>query len=274
MPNTIGDGGNMTTFSNIEYTVDEGVAVLTFNRPESLNSFTVAMHEEVKLAMDKVRNDSDVRCLVITGAGRGFCAGQDLNDRSVKADSGPLDLGESVEKYYNPFVRSIMTLDKPVICAVNGVTAGAGASIALACDIVLAARSAKFVQVFCKIGLIPDSGGTWNLPRAIGLPRAKGLALLGDKLSAEQAENWGMIWRCIDDEDLMSEAMSLAGYLATQPTRGLAETKRLLNESLSTPMHQQMENEKYAMRRLGQSHDYQEGVSAFLEKRPPVFRGE
>lgn len=264
----------MTTFANIEYTVNDGVAVLMLNRPETLNSFTVAMHKEVREAMDDARTNPEVRCLVITGAGRGFCAGQDLNDRSVRSDAGPLDLGESVEKYYNPFIRSIMMLDKPVLCAVNGVAAGAGASIALACDIVLAARSAKFVQVFCKIGLIPDSGGTWNLPRALGLPRAKGLALLGDKLPAEQAERWGMIWRCVDDDALMSETMELARYLATQPTLGLAETKRLLNESFSTPMHQQMENEKYAMRRLGQSYDYREGVSAFLNKRPPVFRGD
>lgn len=263
----------MTDFANITYTVNDGVAVLMLNRPETLNSFTVAMHEEVREAMSDARTNSEVRCLVITGAGRGFCAGQDLNDRTVQSDDGPLDLGQSVEKYYNPFIRSIMTLDKPVICAVNGVAAGAGASIALACDIVLAARSAKFVQVFCKIGLIPDSGGTWNLPRALGLPRAKGLALLGDKLPAEQAERWGMIWRCVEDEELMSETMEMARYLATQPTRGLAETKRLLNESFSTPMHQQMEHEKYAMRLLGQSHDYREGVDAFLNKRPPVFRG-
>ena len=166
-----------------------------------------------------------------------------------------------------------MTLEKPVICAVNGVAAGAGASVALACDIVLAARSASFVQVFCKIGLVPDSGGTWNLPRAVGLARAKGLALLGDKLTAEQAESWGMIWQCVDDDQLMGEAIKLAEHLATQPTKGLATIKKLLNESLSTPMHQQLENERSAMRMLGQSNDYQEGVAAFMGKRKPEFKG-
>ena len=166
-----------------------------------------------------------------------------------------------------------MTLEKPVICAVNGVAAGAGASVALACDIVLAARSASFVQVFCKIGLVPDSGGTWNLPRAVGLARAKGLALLGDKLTAEQAESWGMIWQCVDDDQLMGEAIKLAEHLATQPTKGLATIKKLLNESLSTPMHQQLENERLAMRMLGQSNDYKEGVAAFMGKRKPEFKG-
>jgi 2-(1,2-epoxy-1,2-dihydrophenyl)acetyl-CoA isomerase len=167
-----------------------------------------------------------------------------------------------------------MTLEKPVICAVNGIAAGAGASIALACDIVLAARSAAFAQVFCKIGLVPDSGGTWNLPRAIGLPRAKGLALLGEKLPAEKAEQWGMIWQCLDDEALLPEARKLAEHLAAQPTKGLAETKRLMNESFSTPLHQQLEAEKFAMRAMGYSHDYREGVAAFLEKRKPVFKGQ
>ena len=186
----------------------------------------------------------------------------------------PAELGDIVEKYYNPFIRSIMTLEMPVICAVNGVAAGAGASVALACDIVLAARSASFVQVFCKIGLIPDSGGTWNLPRAVGLPRAKGLALLGDKLSAEKAEAWGMIWQCVDDDALMIEAMKLAEHLATQPTMGLATIKKLLNESISTPMHQQLENEKFAMRMLGQTEDYKEGVNAFMQKRKPEFKGQ
>lgn len=261
-------------YENIKYEVKNGVAILTFNRPETLNSFNVAMHQEVQQAMKDVRMNADVRALLITGEGRGFCAGQDLNDRSVSASSQRPDLGESVEKFYNPLVRGIMTLEKPVVCAVNGVAAGAGASIALACDIVIAARSAVFAQVFCKIGLVPDSGGTWNLPRAVGLPRAKGLALLGDKLNAEKAELWGMIWECVDDEALMPTAIQLAEHLATQPTLGLAMTKKLLNESLSTPMHQQLENEKYAMRALGFSHDYQEGVAAFLEKRKPEYKGE
>jgi 2-(1,2-epoxy-1,2-dihydrophenyl)acetyl-CoA isomerase len=167
-----------------------------------------------------------------------------------------------------------MTLDKPVICAVNGVAAGAGASIALACDIVLAARSAKFIQAFCKIGLVPDSGGTFNLPRALGLPRAKGLALLGDKLSSEQAEKWGMIWQCVDDEALMPEALKLAEHLAKQPTKGLGMIKKLLNESFSNPLHQQLELEKEAMRTLGLTEDYREGVSAFMEKRQPTFKGK
>jgi 2-(1,2-epoxy-1,2-dihydrophenyl)acetyl-CoA isomerase len=262
------------TFESIKYQVNKGVGVLTLNRPETLNSFTAQMHEEVRQAMKDVRTNKAVRCLVITGEGRGFCAGQDLNDRSVKATDELPDLGESVEKNYNPLIRSIMTMDKPVLCAVNGVAAGAGASIALACDIVLAARSAKFVQVFCKIGLVPDSGGTFNLPRTVGLARAKGLALLGDKLSAEKAESWGMIWQCVDDDKLMDETLALAEHLATQPTKGLAMIKKLLNESLSNPLHQQLELEKEAMRSLGLTSDYREGVSAFMEKRLPNFTGE
>ncbi|NQZ87722.1 MAG: 2-(1,2-epoxy-1,2-dihydrophenyl)acetyl-CoA isomerase [Colwellia sp.] len=262
------------TFETIIYQVNKGVATLTFNRPSTLNSFNTLMHEEVRQAMKDVRINKEVRCLVITAAGRGFCAGQDLSDRSVAVTDEAPDLGESVEKNYNPLIRSIMTLEKPVICAVNGVAAGAGASIALACDIVIAARSAKFVQVFCKIGLVPDSGGTFNLPRALGLPRAKGLALLGDKLSAEQAMNWGMIWQCVDDEALMTETLTMAEHLATQPTKGLAMIKKLLNDSFSNPLHLQLELEKEAMRTLGQTADYQEGVSAFMEKRTPSFKGE
>lgn len=262
------------SYQNINYEVSDGVAILTLNRPDTLNSFTQAMHEEVRAAMTDVRNDTTVRCLLLTGAGRGFCAGQDLNDRSVKADQAAPDLGDSVERNYNPLIRSIMTLDKPVICAVNGVAAGAGASLALACDIVLAAKSASFVQAFSKIGLVPDSGGTWNLPRAVGMPRAKALALLAGKLKAEKAESWGMIWAAVDDEDLMSEALEMAKHLATQPTKGLATIKKLLNESYSNPLHQQLELEKSAMRMLGQSHDYKEGVAAFMEKRTPNFKGE
>ncbi|MDX2366988.1 MAG: 2-(1,2-epoxy-1,2-dihydrophenyl)acetyl-CoA isomerase PaaG [Colwellia sp.] len=262
------------SFSTITYQLDQGVAVLTLNRPASLNSFNTLMHDEVREAMKDARDNSEVRCLVITGTGRGFCAGQDLSDRSVKVSAETPDLGESVEKNYNPLIRNIMTMEKPVLCAVNGVAAGAGASIALACDIVLAAKSAKFIQAFCKIGLVPDSGGTFNLVRALGLPRAKALALLGDKLSAEQAQNWGMIWQCVEDDSLMDETMTLALHLATQPTKGLAKIKELMNNSFSTPMHQQLELEKFAMRELGRTSDYREGVSAFMEKRQPTFTGE
>lgn len=262
------------TFETINFDVDGGVAVLTLNRPDKLNSFNTQMFAEVHQAMKRARTDAAIRCLVLTGSGRGFCAGQDLGDRAVQGSGAAPDLGESVERNYNPLIRAITSLDKPVICAVNGVAAGAGASIALACDIVIAAKSASFVQAFCKIGLVPDSGGTWNLPKALGLPRAKALALLGDKLPAEKAETWGMIWQAVDDAHLMDEALNMARHFATQPTRGLAMIKKLMNQSFANPLHQQLELEKEAMRTLGESHDYQEGVAAFMEKRPPQFKGE
>lgn len=262
------------SFETIIYQVENNVAKLTLNRPDALNSFTAQMHEEVRQVLKEVREDQQIRCLLLTAAGRGFCAGQDLNDRSVKSDQAAPDLGESVEKNYNPLIRTLFDLDKPVICAVNGVAAGAGASIALACDIVIAARSASFIQAFCKIGLVPDSGGTWSLPRALGLPRAKALALLGDKLPAEKAEQWGMIWQCVEDEALQETALALAERLATQPTKGLARIKKLLNDSMNNPLHVQLEAEKAAMRDLGKTHDYKEGVAAFIEKRAPQFKGE
>ena len=260
-------------FNNIQFVINDGVAKLTLNRPKSLNSFTSGMHAEIRMAMKQVTEDTDIRCLLITGAGRGFCAGQDLGDRASPNEGAAPDVGASVKKDYNPLISNIMNLPKPVICAVNGVAAGAGASIALACDIVLAARSASFIQVFCKIGLVPDSGGTWNLPRAVGLARAKGLALLGDRLPAETAESWGLIWKCVDDESLQDEAMSMASHLATQPTAALGRIKKLLHQSESNRLSEQLDLEQKAMQELGQSNDYREGVAAFLEKRSPVFKG-
>ncbi len=261
------------SFEHILFAIEQGVATLTLNRPEQLNSFNAAMHQEVREALEQVRQNAEVRCLLITGAGRGFCAGQDLSDRNVAPGAAAPDLGESIEKNYNPLIRSLRDLPLPVICAVNGVAAGAGANIALACDITLAAKSASFIQAFCKIGLVPDSGGTWTLPRAVGMARAKALALLGDRLSAEQAEQWGMIWRCVDDAALQDESLKLARQLATQPTYGLALIKRALNASASNSFDAQLDLERDLQRLAGRSEDYREGVSAFMAKRTPEFKG-
>jgi len=214
-----------------------------------------------------------VRAVLLTGAGRGFCAGQDLGDRAVAPGGASVDLGDSVERYYAPLIRQLSTMAKPVICAVNGVAAGAGANIALACDIVIAARSAKFIQSFANIGLIPDSGGTWILPRLVGQARALGLALTGEPLLAEKAESWGLIWKCVDDDALMAEAGTLAAKFATGATRGLAETKRLIRDAWLQSLDAELDLERDAMRALGQSDDYKEGVAAFAAKRPPVFAG-
>jgi 2-(1,2-epoxy-1,2-dihydrophenyl)acetyl-CoA isomerase len=232
------------------------------------------MHLEVRDALEKLQADKSVRVLLLTGAGRGFCAGQDLNDRAVEPGAPGVDLGESVEKFYAPLVLTIKNLPMPVICAVNGVAAGAGANLALACDIVLAAKSASFIEAFCKLGLIPDTGGTWHLPRLVGPARAMGLALLGDKLSAEKAEQWGLIWRAVEDEDLMNEAMALAKHFSTAPTKGLAFTKKAMQASYANTLPEQLKLEGEMMRELGYSHDYREGVAAFIAKRAPQFKGE
>ena len=261
------------SYETILFERENGVARLTLNRPDRLNSFTVAMHGEVREALTSAAEDPAVRAVLLTGAGRGFCAGQDLGDRAVAPGGASVDLGDSVERYYAPLIRQLSTMAKPVICAVNGVAAGAGANIALACDIVIAARSAKFIQSFANIGLIPDSGGTWILPRLVGQARALGLALTGEPLLAEEAESWGLIWKCVDDDALMAEAGTLAAKFATGATRGLAETKRLIRDAWLQSLDAELDLERDAMRALGQSDDYKEGVAAFAAKRPPVFAG-
>ncbi|MGB0468588.1 MAG: 2-(1,2-epoxy-1,2-dihydrophenyl)acetyl-CoA isomerase PaaG [Pontibacterium sp.] len=261
-------------YENIEFDLSEGVAVLTLNRPQSLNSFNTAMHAEVRDALKTVKKSKDVRCLLITGNGRGFCAGQDLSDRNVAPGAEVPNLGESIEKNYNPMIRTLQSLEMPVICAVNGVAAGAGANIAFACDIVLAAKSASFIQAFCKIGLVPDSGGTWSLPNLVGRARAMGLAMLGDKVKAEQAEQWGMIWKAVDDEALKDEALAMAKHLATQPTKGLALIKRAINASATNSFDEQLDLERDLQTLAGRTEDYREGVAAFMEKRQPNFKGQ
>jgi 2-(1,2-epoxy-1,2-dihydrophenyl)acetyl-CoA isomerase len=261
------------TYQNILFELRDGVARLTLNRPDRLNSFSVEMHREVHDALSAVAKDASARVLMLTGAGRGFCAGQDLGDRAVSPGGAAVDLGESIEKYYRPLVLALRSLPMPVIAAVNGVAAGAGANIALACDLVIAARSASFVQAFCKLGLVPDSGGTWFLPRLVGNARALGLALLGDKLPAEQAAQWGLIWRCVDDAELKSVVDALATQLAAAPTRGLARTKQAIYESWERSLEEQLDQERDFQRELGRSQDYSEGVAAFLEKRAPKFTG-
>ena len=263
----------MDTTKTILFDPAGGVARITLNRPDRLNSFTAAMHGELAAVLDEVEARADLRAVLLTGAGRGFCAGQDLADRAVAPGGAPVDLGHSVETYYAPLVRRLAGLPKPVVCAVNGVAAGAGANIAFACDIVLAARSARFIQSFAKIGLIPDSGGTWVLPRLAGQARALGLALTGEPLPAEQAERWGMIWKCVDDDQLLAEAGALAEQFASGPTRGYAETKRLIRSTWLHGLDDQLGRERDVMRELGGSADYQEGVAAFLAKRPPTFSG-
>lgn len=260
----------MPSYDTILFSIENGIARLTLNRPDRLNSFTVQMHGEVADALDRLEG---ARVLVVTGAGRGFCAGQDLNDRAV-APGESVDLGHSVETYYNPLIRRLTSLPMPVIARVNGVAAGAGANIALACDIVVAAQSAKFIQSFAAIGLIPDSGGTWVLPRLVGQARALGLALTGEPLPADKAADWGLIWKAVEDEALDAEVDALAARFAAGPTRGLAAIKTMIRESWGHSLDEELDLQRDRMRELGYSHDYREGVAAFMEKRAPRFTGE
>jgi 2-(1,2-epoxy-1,2-dihydrophenyl)acetyl-CoA isomerase len=261
-------------YESILFSIDGGIARVTLNRPDRLNSFTDAMHAELRDALARVKADAGVRVLLLTGAGRGFCAGQDLADRSVAPGAEPVDIGDSIERNYKPLVLALRALPMPVVCAVNGVAAGAGANIALACDIVIAAKSASFIQAFCKIGLIPDAGGTFFLPRLVGSARAMGLAMLGDKLSAEQAAQWGLIWRCVEDSELAATVDALLQHFAVAPTRGLAATKRALRVAAGNTLEAQLDVERDLQRELGRSDDYREGVAAFHAKRTARFTGE
>lgn len=252
-----------------------GVLTLTLNRPAALNSFTTALHAALMAALNAAAAQASVRCVVLTGAGRGFCAGQDLSDPVVAPDADPAappkDLGAVIAEWYAPLVERLKSMPVPTVAAVNGVAAGAGANIALACDLVVAGQSASFIQAFAKIGLVPDSGGTWVLPRLVGRARALGLALLGDKLSAAEAERWGLIWRCVDDAALQSEAQALADRLAGMPTRALVATRQAFDAAGQLDLTTALAQESRLQGELGRAHDYQEGVAAFMAKRPPVF---
>lgn len=247
---------------------------LTLNRPDRLNAFTPELHAALRSALERAETDKTVRAVLLTGAGRGFCAGQDLGARHPDGPGGPPDLGETIETLWNPLVRAIRALPKPVICAVNGVAAGAGANLALACDIVLAATGARFIQSFANLGLVPDSGGTWTLPHLIGEARAKALMLTGTPLAAPQAEEWGLIWRSVPDEDLMAEAQGLAAQMATGPTFGFGLTKQAVQAASAQSLDESLDLERDLQRRAGASRDYAEGVRAFTDKRKPIFTGD
>jgi 2-(1,2-epoxy-1,2-dihydrophenyl)acetyl-CoA isomerase len=257
------------TYESIDFKADGPITRITLNRPDRLNSFTAAMHAELRQALANLR---DSRVIILTGAGRGFCAGQDLNDRNV-APGEKVDLGDTVERDWNPLVRSIAALPQPVIARVNGVAAGAGASLAMACDLVIAGRSAKFIQSFAAIGLVPDTGGSWHLTRHLGQARALGLALTGEPVSADQAAAWGLIWKCVDDDALDAEVDALATKLAAMPPLGLAAIKQMIRTSWGRSLDEELDVQRDEMRRLGFTDDYREGVAAFLAKRAPTFSG-
>ncbi|WP_417587042.1 2-(1,2-epoxy-1,2-dihydrophenyl)acetyl-CoA isomerase PaaG [Pararhodobacter oceanensis] len=264
----------MSDSDSILLTLSEGVLEITLNRPERLNAFNDEMHLALRAAFQRAHDEAEVRCVLLTGAGRGFCAGQDLGDRDPRKMDGPPDLGHTLETFYNPTLRLIRTLEKPVIAAVNGVAAGAGANIALACDIVFAAKSARFIQAFSKIGLSPDAGGSWSLSRLLGEARAKGLALTAEPLGAEQAAEWGLIWKAVEDAELMTMARAQAATFASGPTRGLGLTKMSIQAAATNSFDAQLDVERDNQRIAGRSEDYAEGVIAFFDKRTPEFKGK
>ena len=247
--------------------VEQGLQTITLNRPESLNAFVPEMHKELRAALERALDEREIRAVLLTGAGRGFCSGQDLSQRKVDPGQAPIDLSVSLGSHYNPLVRRMRELPKPIVCAVNGVAAGAGANIALACDVVVAARSAKFVQSFSRLGLVPDSGGTYFLPRLIGTARAMGLALFAEPLSAEDAERWGLIWKVFDDDKLMTEATAIARRLASGPTKGYGLIKRAIYASAHNSLDAQLDLERDLQRDAGFSEDYRKGVAEFLQKK-------
>ena len=262
-------------FANIAFAVDGGIARLTLNRPDKLNSFTEDMHAELRTALDHIQDNPAIRVLVITGAGRAFCAGQDLADRAMQQVDGKMpDIGNTVERNYKPLILRLQNLRVPTIAAVNGIAAGAGASLALACDLVVASQSAAFLQAFAKIGLIPDTGGTWFLPQRVGMARALGLALLADKLPAAKAAEWGLIWECVADAEFAGRIDALARQLAVAPTKALVRTRQAMHAAPGHTLEQQLSMEGGYMRELGWSPDYAEGVAAFMAKRAPNFTGE
>lgn len=260
--------------TSVLVSIEAGVETITLNRPEKLNALNPEMHERLRAALERALGDAQIRAVLLTGAGRGFCTGQDLSERDVSPGAPPIDLSVSLGAYYNPLIRRMRALPKPIVCAVNGVAAGAGANLALACDLVIAARSASFVQAFSKLGLVPDAGGTYFLPRLVGTARAMGLALLAEKVSAEQAAEWGLIWKVVDDHALTAEAQALAMQLADGPTKGYGHLKRALYASAGNLLDAQLDLERDLQRELGLSEDYREGVTAFKEKRPPRFKGK
>jgi len=255
--------------ASVLISVEAGLQTITLNRPDKLNAFNPEMHKALRAALEQALDERSIGAVLLTGAGRGFCSGQDLSERRVEPGAAPIDLSVSLGSHYNPLVRRLRELPKPIVCAVNGVAAGAGANLALACDIVVAARSAKFVQSFARLGLVPDSGGTYFLPRLAGAARAMGLALLAEPLAAEDAERWGLIWKAVDDDKLMAEAGAIARKLASGPTKGYGLIKRALYASAHNSLDAQLDLERDLQREAGFSEDYRKGVAAFLEKNDP-----